>query len=1238
VQRARQGDGAAFDALVQRHRATLIQDALGRAGNHDVAEDIVQEALHRAWSRLSTLRDPAAFLPWLRTIVLNTYRKWYQRRLQAEAPLDDVDLCADPASPPDAACVSQETADSIVQALARLPQENRQALLLASVNAMPYADIALTLGLPLTTVEGRIQRARQQLRRTLGLEWHPMKPSKSPPSAIPYRTFVVTTDVSTLVQRVRNGVPAEQREAAIYLGHLRAGDAVAALIAALDDAHDALREAAAFALGRIGDPRAFRPLLALSARAQDTARAAAQDALSHFPPTTIEAPLLQTMADADDDLRVHAIAWSSRCVTPRVTTALTTVLDDPNPRLRMTALYALGKHLPVTNTDLLAPMLRCARDDDAAVRASAISVLGDACWDQPAVQNLLKDAVFDPSDLVREAVYSALAGCPCRQREPLRDAMIVESLLDSLEQDPLLCRLAAIRALGHLQVTAARDRLLPLLHDPAAAVREAAASALADLGDATVIPALLARLLDAARATLDATGTLECGDVTAFSTALERFGRQAASAWRAALAPEHPVPQREAALILLPRFPDLDLTAEVTALAGDAHPVIRLAAIRALDVRMPDDILRQCLPLLASRLTSYEIRQSDAVPTVMPALLANLDDPASDLRLAAARALASHGDARALEPLLTAFARETDDAIRQALLQAIGALGDARAVPRLQALLDAADGEHRIRLLTTLAALGDGSGMPVIITALKADPSPEVRSAATSLLRDLDEVAAVKPLLHALRDTHDVVRERAAWALSRLKDARAVDALVGTLHDPVEWTRAAACVALGALGDRRAVEPLLRGLQEPDDAPLYGVRARFRARCGMALAWLDESRVLRELPPLLALSDLYVRMELEDGMTGCTAPGAKAILHELADDLMFVTGDRHPRYLGALLALAARGDRQAAAELVPFLANDPDIPVTRPQWWLAYVGRCDFDLARQAIRVLVGAKARHVIPNLAAQLDAQVQEGDAPVSAIDLAEALARFGQPRGTAVIARHLAAPRRDVRYRALTACHEPFPREAPELAASLRDLLAHPDPVTRVLAARGLLARGQAEGIAPLAAVYADHSLGVARKLAAATLDEITAPLHRQALRESAAMDVAAADLQSPRIVERIMAAWVVAAGAAPGAADALQHALQDGSSRVQEAAIRGLGHLGDAAALPSLKKLLHDPSPRLRIAVLQALGALNDRRAIPAILKLMAREEMPPVLDAAVAVLQQLHGEDTADHPSGERTRR
>jgi RNA polymerase sigma-70 factor (ECF subfamily) len=170
VRRARAGDRAAFDGLARHHRASLLAVAFLRTSDVEAAEDLVQEVLTRAWQKLPDLREPAAFVPWLRTILANACRSWYRRARPESMSLDaeaDHRRLADLRPQPLQALLAREQQRSLRQALVALPVANRVALLMHVWGDYSYEEIAVFTEVPVTTVEGRIHRARRQLRRLL---------------------------------------------------------------------------------------------------------------------------------------------------------------------------------------------------------------------------------------------------------------------------------------------------------------------------------------------------------------------------------------------------------------------------------------------------------------------------------------------------------------------------------------------------------------------------------------------------------------------------------------------------------------------------------------------------------------------------------------------------------------------------------------------------------------------------------------------------------------------------------------------------------------------------------------------------------------------------------------------------------------------------------------------------------------------------------------------------------------
>jgi RNA polymerase sigma-70 factor (ECF subfamily) len=134
VERARQGDPAAFGRLADEHYRTVYGVAFSTVGNWSGAEEIAQETFLLAWSQKGALRNAGAFPTWLRRIAGNLSKNWirssdYRRRL-AEHYRAVVGPETDPQSAPDAEADRSARKADVWRALESLPPNVRQAIVL----------------------------------------------------------------------------------------------------------------------------------------------------------------------------------------------------------------------------------------------------------------------------------------------------------------------------------------------------------------------------------------------------------------------------------------------------------------------------------------------------------------------------------------------------------------------------------------------------------------------------------------------------------------------------------------------------------------------------------------------------------------------------------------------------------------------------------------------------------------------------------------------------------------------------------------------------------------------------------------------------------------------------------------------------------------------------------------------------------------------------------------------------
>lgn len=170
VRAARQGDDRAFTDMITGVQERLWQVARRLATDDDVAADLVQESLVRAYRSLPRLKDPERFLPWLLRILNHLAADMLGKpgTLSLEALAEaGVNLPAPDRDGPEARADSRHTGEAADRALRAMPLIYRQPLVLRHVLDWPYHEIAEVLGWPLGTVKTRLFRGRELLREHL---------------------------------------------------------------------------------------------------------------------------------------------------------------------------------------------------------------------------------------------------------------------------------------------------------------------------------------------------------------------------------------------------------------------------------------------------------------------------------------------------------------------------------------------------------------------------------------------------------------------------------------------------------------------------------------------------------------------------------------------------------------------------------------------------------------------------------------------------------------------------------------------------------------------------------------------------------------------------------------------------------------------------------------------------------------------------------------------------------------
>ncbi|MBT8108688.1 MAG: sigma-70 family RNA polymerase sigma factor [Gammaproteobacteria bacterium] len=148
-----------FDSLVAVYYPDMFRYAAWLSRDRSLAEDVVQEALLRAWKSLDALRDDNKAKQWLLTIVRRENARYFERRRLETVDIDDLTAAqaAELAASPD-----QEVAD-MREAIFRLDDDYREPLVLQVLMGYSTRDIAEMMGLKQGAVLTRLHRARHKL-------------------------------------------------------------------------------------------------------------------------------------------------------------------------------------------------------------------------------------------------------------------------------------------------------------------------------------------------------------------------------------------------------------------------------------------------------------------------------------------------------------------------------------------------------------------------------------------------------------------------------------------------------------------------------------------------------------------------------------------------------------------------------------------------------------------------------------------------------------------------------------------------------------------------------------------------------------------------------------------------------------------------------------------------------------------------------------------------------------------
>lgn len=175
-------DPAAFEELVKRHQRTVYALLYQLAPDWSDTSDLAQEVFIRVWRSINNLRNPSSFRGWLTQIVTNLFYDELRRRPR-RVPTVSMDEGIDSGEDgegdsgtrdipdvsllPDEKVLNQELSEVIRDAMGKLPEQFRTAIVLREVEGLSYEEIAILTKTEMGTVKSRIARARTKLQELL---------------------------------------------------------------------------------------------------------------------------------------------------------------------------------------------------------------------------------------------------------------------------------------------------------------------------------------------------------------------------------------------------------------------------------------------------------------------------------------------------------------------------------------------------------------------------------------------------------------------------------------------------------------------------------------------------------------------------------------------------------------------------------------------------------------------------------------------------------------------------------------------------------------------------------------------------------------------------------------------------------------------------------------------------------------------------------------------------------------
>ena len=175
LRQAQSGDPEAFERLMEPLEQLVWRVCWHYTGNREAAEDCGQEAMIRIWRNLANYRGECALESWVYRIAANCCMDWLRKKkrdqsVSMEPMVEQGFDPADDAPGTEAQVVAKDERQRLREAIALLPDDQREALILTQLEKVSYEEAAQALGVSEGTVKSRVNRAKARLKEILSAE------------------------------------------------------------------------------------------------------------------------------------------------------------------------------------------------------------------------------------------------------------------------------------------------------------------------------------------------------------------------------------------------------------------------------------------------------------------------------------------------------------------------------------------------------------------------------------------------------------------------------------------------------------------------------------------------------------------------------------------------------------------------------------------------------------------------------------------------------------------------------------------------------------------------------------------------------------------------------------------------------------------------------------------------------------------------------------------------------------